>query len=1215
MNLSTTKPPHFPPQTSRRGFALLITITLLAFLVLLLVSLASLTRVETQVASNNQQLAQARQNALAALNIALRQLQKYAGPDQRITSPASFALNAPASQTSDPQKGLAAPVAGAQQWVGVWGNSSAANDIYAATPKPVLLNWLISGNEQAPTPTVAADGQITSPTVAATPTYRPNLPVTNLTAASTATDTTIRVNNRPAMLLVGPRTAGTNATAPNRYVAAPLVDLASTIVPGLDGTSVIVGRYAYWIGDEGVKAQYNLRDGYTATDAANSAEARYRLRTPARNAIELLTGNGSYPVNNACLDNITDKNQFRLADSGLTDLAQQNSVHDLTTVSWGVLANSQSGGLRSDLSHALQQPVMGASFANKTIIPDVTLGSGATQAAPLQGPKWETLKSFADLTTAAWQSTPVEVRPATATVAGISPVIVQSRLSFAVDTLPTFYNAPGPAARRFYILVYPAFVISNPYSFPIRASQGVDFSYAITTGTSTEWGIGLNIRDANRNILPATAPFNRSKPAGGPTYYPLLVNKIAFNDADVNARSVLGGVRFQTPGFILQPGEIKTYTLATNISSAPTSTGDSLALVEGVNVNHYKYDTGEDVAPHPTIGTPANSIRFGYFLFPLTGEAMTLQMALHDSPASDGSLPQPQQGALQCLINADLSVRNGPATAANPQSPSSNGAFPYTPPPRPYTYSVIYPNINLPYSFGGYCTSLALPILDTSFYKDNAANSITWIGTHRPYADYNLTARNFALPPVSPLLTDLNAGTSLETIPPYTRRYLLGPHTPDSGQSQGLDTAKFQDGIGPSHWGFTTGTSGSSKVILYDAPKRATADEASLFTIGQLQHADLTGDDNYLSVSYQPRYAVGNSLYNPYVLRSTAVDSRNRLSPQPNGVAASGTVRMFDLSYLMNTALWDGCFFSSLRQSGADVGKPANQRIAFASSHTPTSAELGIGMGDTLVPDLSGNGTQLLPEKAAARYMMIKGALNINSTSVSAWRALLAGGRSLALNGDSTGTPFARSLSQSLTSANADDGQDAATYAGYRRLTDTQITTLATNIVAEIRKRGPFVSLAHFVNRAIGSTADPLTAKGALQAAIDASALNPFASTPETADMRPTTAYAANGEANLGNRNTGAPGWLTQADILQSIGSTLSARSDTFTIRVYADVINPLDQTAPPVTRVWCEATVQRFPDYVDSTVSAAAAPTAANQKFGRKFRVISFRWLTASDI
>ncbi len=82
--------PRSVSYSQRSGFALLITVTPVAFLVLVLVALATFTRVETQVASNSQQLTQARQNAVMGLNIALGQLQKYAGPDQRVTAPASL---------------------------------------------------------------------------------------------------------------------------------------------------------------------------------------------------------------------------------------------------------------------------------------------------------------------------------------------------------------------------------------------------------------------------------------------------------------------------------------------------------------------------------------------------------------------------------------------------------------------------------------------------------------------------------------------------------------------------------------------------------------------------------------------------------------------------------------------------------------------------------------------------------------------------------------------------------------------------------------------------------------------------------------------------------------------------------------------------------------------------------------------------------------------
>jgi hypothetical protein len=50
----------------------------------------------------------------------------------------------------------------------------------------------------------------------------------------------------------------------------------------------------------------------------------------------------------------------------------------------------------------------------------------------------------------------------------------------------------------------------------------------------------------------------------------------------------------------------------------------------------------------------------------------------------------------------------------------------------------------------------------------------------------------------------------------------------------------------------------------------------------------------------------------------------------------------------------------------------------------------------------------------------------------------------------------------------------------------------------------------------------------------------------------------------------------------------------------------------------WCEAIVQRVPDFVDATDQ----PTAIfkdlkpiNQTFGRRYEIISFRWLTPSEV
>ena len=100
-----------------------------------------------------------------------------------------------------------------------------------------------------------------------------------------------------------------------------------------------------------------------------------------------------------------------------------------------------------------------------------------------------------------------------------------------------------------------------------------------------------------------------------------------------------------------------------------------------------------------------------------------------------------------------------------------------------------------------------------------------------------------------------------------------------------------------------------------------------------------------------------------------------------------------------------------------------------------------------------------------------------------------------------------------------------------------------------------------------------------------------------------------------GRTSTGIPGWLLQGDVLQAIGPALSARSDTFIIRTYGEVLNPTN-SAEVQARAWCEAVVQRTPDYVNPADAPENTPSVAeNLRFGRKFKIISFRWLSPSDI
>ncbi|MBA3848791.1 MAG: hypothetical protein C0502_02190 [Opitutus sp.] len=108
-----------------RGFALVITLALLALLVLAVLALSALTRLEAQISRSTAAQTQARQNALLALRIALGELQKTAGPDDRVTGMAGLTGIVPQAANST------------RHWCGVWRADGG------------FVAWLASGAEPA----------------------------------------------------------------------------------------------------------------------------------------------------------------------------------------------------------------------------------------------------------------------------------------------------------------------------------------------------------------------------------------------------------------------------------------------------------------------------------------------------------------------------------------------------------------------------------------------------------------------------------------------------------------------------------------------------------------------------------------------------------------------------------------------------------------------------------------------------------------------------------------------------------------------------------------------------------------------------------------------------------------------------------------------------------------------------------------------------------
>jgi hypothetical protein len=242
-------------------------------------------------------------------------------------------------------------------------------------------------------------------------------------------------------------------------------------------------------------------------------------------------------------------------------------------------------------------------------------------------------------------------------------------------------------------------------------------------------------------------------------------------------------------------------------------------------------------------------------------------------------------------------------------------------------------------------------------------------------------------------------------------------------------------------------------------------------------------------------------------------------------------------------------------------------------------------------------------------------------------------------------------------------------WTGFANLTDAQLRLLAAAIVKENKVRfqlstrterdfvntpttrlfrgltkstTPYLGLAEFINRFLtpGASNAWATRCGALQAAIFR-ADNPTVGGPPGAALtdRLTNRYTLGmfdatklippagltfpfprnieameqGGANRTHVAMGTPGNLLQVDLLQSLGASLATRSDTFTIRAYGEALSDDGNRAACII----EAVVQRQPGFVDDLDPAETTYDdlrLTNKLLGRKFKVVSYRWLKTNE-
>lgn len=1151
------------------GFAIIVTLTLMILLAILCVALIGLSSIVLRTNSQTSTQATARANARMALLIAIGDLQKSLGDDRKVTATADIAGKSDGASLPDGEnpgnaanldgtaKNLSRVHSGTRHWTGVFRNADNPNSIFTKTPASRLERWLVSGNHSpALTPALAscavsADGKVADPTLAA--------------------------------VLVGPRTVGSGAASAGGYVAAPIVPV--TAKPG--GLS---GGYAYWIGDEGVKARINM-------ERSNDDSASYAALVAQRRGWETVEGFSAYPTPQGDADNALSR-LITLPTSGLLLPAirggnpspEQKIFHSATVSSRGLLANSLQGGLRVDLSAAFASDL--PSSAPVGAFESYPVKGGrvipATDFSELQHLTWDHLKEFHGLRSQMKNGKLIARERTGPSTAPITPIIVDFRILMGVRAKPATTD-PNSNSFTFNPCGKLAVTLANPYPYPLVWEKDLELEVQNQTPAGNSparvWQFGGNCVFITR--------YGNSEPA-------------VFNQA-----------MFTIPKGQLEPGEARAYTVASNVLRPKAQATSRVVVPMAPFLQAVPFDFGRCVE----VDTGYNrnlrvtiDVRESW-----QTTLVALEMRFAGSTVSNAWLQRIEGCELD---NAYFSPNN--RTFDKDQTLTLKGPVPL----MLYSYQISQPGMDY------------VPLMPAGYQMGQRASTI------RTYADFNL-----------------RAGTIHKTIASYNPP----PFFVESNNSRNQLT--FEPGgdtgtgftrnlvANPLNWGHS-GVSGSNKAVLFTFP-------AQFASLAQFQHADLTNDAVSLSVGHQPGNAFGNSYATPFVKRDLVSQGRSDylIMGSPNTSGAFQTPRTyFDIAHIINNSLWDRYFFSTIPTSST---VPENPTLTVSAP--ATTADLRD------------------PRKASAN-LMVEGAFNINSTDKNAWKVFLASSRHFKHPSDTsthTEATFPRSLEQPTAHALPVTGRENDSYSGYRRLSDAELDALATEIVKQVRRRGPFVSLSHFVNRALVDIGkDPeLSRSGALQLALDESGVNisldgsrsafknispgfervtlaqkegqpradfdggdrggrpaSFAGNLDNVQDWATTStdnnfgavagivadrgMLKNGtgtpsalEREQGYRSTGIPGWVTQADVLQVIGPSISARSDTFRIRTMGQA---RDAAGNVVATAYCEAIVQRTAAFVDPA-DPAHTPTdllkPANQTFGRKFEIVSFRWLSPDEI
>lgn len=1192
---------------SGRGFALVVCLSLMVLLAILAVGLVSIAAIELRRTSQSDKHTIAQANARLALVLAIGQLQKNLGPDQRVSATAEILSGEPHQP----------------HWTGAWrttledgapvfrrddlaGGLSDARSTLEPRPDKRVSEWLVSGSGDPLSGTVSNPVEISS-TAAGPPILVGKIPMANASGKTT-------------------------------------------------------GHHAWWTGDLGVRANIATRDSRHELQVEKGdpgGEAWFRVM--ASQAVDPSLMKGEVKFKDEDLKRLVSPETTSLTSVG-KDWAREHAF-DFTVDSRGVLADSLRGGLRRDLTAYFNGPgevpawkgLPGINGDSNLLADESTIGiAGTTGNSRLAkaGPRFGLLRDWARSNTAFLEGRATAkladvdsaaggasaalalanenpVKLAGNQRASLHPVLVEAT-NFV--QMSTYFHRMGRhrwlgipieiyQIRQF---MYPRVVLWNPYNLDLKMEKSIIMIQG--NGRQEMWTENININKLPEGWFREKSEWINFEGGRSTEFapWPYLINSEGYKDP------YMGSYYFTIPETIFQPGECLVF-------SPPRSAEyDGLSVYRPGSYDLSKNVLSCEVSPDPSRGYYVSGSE-------ISGGIDFLPVEFWYEPTP--SIPVANQSDDTRAILKQID-RNGPITFEVfddlPQIAVLSAALQFGAGREPRIAWSKYERMPMelldrispkPTVIPNVRTRESIRLRWFKEHPSNTINSGALTGTSHfedaLLANWNPRAAFAIRSPWENIGGDTNGGP-----------WFFGAYTRDLfDQAVGWEDQVPVPRRGRYHGNpFGTPQEGVDRYVLFDVPRS----ETGVVSLGQLQHVKLS------DLVWHPSYAIGNSLADPR-LGTGGYKGLHRTSPmltKSKSAAVGGfheeeigwssdlvrspkkdewavTARallasvpekdnlVYDLSFEANHALWDRYFLSSGSESDKQsflkdpLGNPLpNGRMHPLATGSPLSLE------------------KLNDFHQSASALMVHGAFNVNSTSVEAWKALLGSTRP---SGYGTGdrVAFPRVLDAPGGAWKKGDPVDSDDmWAGHRELTPTEIDGLARAIVREVKKRGPFISLADFINRRLAE--DETGRMGALQAAIESAGLN--------SDL--IDAYELNNQSALPDyrhpdnipdstrmeqtlkppsKAWGAPAWLTQGDVLQSLAPALAARSDSFVIRAYGDAV---DDQGKILAIAWCEAVVQRTPEPLDPDDSGLNPRLPGTAKdFGRRFVVASFRWLGEDEI